>query len=160
MNRRGMTILELVIAGALLGTLLIVSLKMIGAVGDWRREADRRQLALFEVANLMERVAARPWSELTPEADDDVRLSDNIRQRLPGAELKIEVSDSPPERKPTSKRIAVSIRWRDRAGRMLPLVSITTWRFLGGEEKREEREEKREEGGKPHNVGVDAASTQ
>ncbi|MBU4273499.1 MAG: hypothetical protein KKA28_16690 [Planctomycetes bacterium] len=127
-----MTILELVVAGALLGTLLVVCLKMIGAVADWRRESDRRQLALFEAANLMERVADRPWDELTPEAVAAVRLPDNIRERLPGAELKIEVSDSPPERKPPSKRIAVSIRWRDRAGRMLPPVSIATWRFLGG----------------------------
>ncbi len=155
-----MTILELVIAGALLGTLLIVCLKMLGAVADWRRESDRRQLALFEVANVMERIASLPWDELTPEAVTAVRLPDNIRQRLPGAELKIEVSDSPPERKPPSKRIVVSIRRRDRAGRMLPPVGIATWRYLGGEEKREEREEKREEGGELHRVGVDAVPTQ
>lgn len=135
MNRRGMTILELVIAGALLGTLLIVCLKMLGAVGDWRHVADSRQLALFEVANVMERIASLPWDELTPEAAADVRLPDNIRRRLTGAELKIEVSDSPPERKPSSKRITVSIRWRDRAGRMLPPVGITTWRYLGTERR-------------------------
>lgn len=128
MKRRGFTMLEMIVAAALLGTLLVVSLNMLGAAADWRRAADRRQLALFEAGNIMERIAARPWDQLTDEALADVRLPERIGRRLPGAELKIEVTDSPPTEKPASKRIAVSIRWRDRAGTLLPPVGLTTWR--------------------------------
>ncbi len=149
MNRRGFTMLEMVVAAALLGTLLIVTLKMLGAVADWRRDADRRQLAVIEAANVMEWLSARPWDELTPEAVADVRLPESVTRQLPGAELKIEVVDSPAGEKPPAKRIAVSIRWRDRAGRMVQPVAVTMWRYLhdAGRAAGDEREEKREERG-------------
>ena len=63
MTRRGMTLLELVVAGALLGTLLVVCLQLLAATAAQRRAADQRQLAVLEVGNVMERLAARPWAD-------------------------------------------------------------------------------------------------
>ena len=68
MTRRGMTLLELAVAGTLLGTLLVVCLQLLQATAAQRRAADQRQLALLEVGNVLERLAARPWADLTPES--------------------------------------------------------------------------------------------
>ena len=45
MTRRGMTLLELAVAGTLLGTLLVVCLQLLQATAAQRRAADQRQLA-------------------------------------------------------------------------------------------------------------------
>ncbi|MBN1395390.1 MAG: type II secretion system protein [Pirellulales bacterium] len=129
MNRRGFTIIEMVVAAVLLGGLMIVSLEVLVAAARQRREADRRQTALFEVSNVVESLSARAWEELTPAAAAGVELPADVRRLLPGAELQIEIAASPPEERPPWKRIAVSLAWLDRAGRMLPPVSVATWRY-------------------------------
>jgi len=127
MRRRGMTLLELVVAGALLGTILVVCLQLLAATAEQRRAADQRQLAVLEVENAMERLAARPWDELTPQAVATPQLSPSVRGRLPGAELKVEVTASPAE--PLAKRIAILLRWQDRSGQFTQPVRIVTWRW-------------------------------
>jgi hypothetical protein len=122
-----MTLLELAVAGALLGTLLVVCLQLLQATAAQRRSADQRQLALIEVGNVLERLAARPWAELTPKSVANEKPSAWLGNRLRGAELKIEVTT--PAGEPDVKRIAVSLRWQDRNGRYLPPIGITTWRW-------------------------------
>jgi hypothetical protein len=131
MARRGIVLLEMAVAGALLGTLLFVCLQLLAATAAQRRAAEQRQLALFELENAMERVAARPWAELTPETVVAPPLSPSLRDRLPAAELKVEVTPASPE--PNAKRIAVSLRWQDRAGQFTEPVRIVTWRWKGKE---------------------------
>jgi type II secretory pathway pseudopilin PulG len=133
MVRRGMTLLELAVAGTLLGTLLVVCLQLLQATAAQRRAADQRQLALVEVGNVLERVAARRWADLTSESVAGEKPSAWLGDRLPGAELKIELSA--PSGEPVAKRIAVALRWRDRNGRYLPPVKITTWRYKIGDER-------------------------
>ena len=68
MKRRGTTILELAVAGALIGALLVVCLQLLAATAAGRRAADQQQCAILELDNVMERVVARPWAELTTAA--------------------------------------------------------------------------------------------
>lgn len=145
MNRRGMTMIELIVAGALLATLLVVCLKMFDAAADWRRECDRRRLARIECENVMERMAALPWDRLTPEMSAEQRLSENAIGMLPGAELKVEITDSPSEEKPAWKRIAVSVVRCDSIGEKMVPLTLTTWRYLPEEAKKVEEAEKAEE---------------
>jgi Tfp pilus assembly protein PilV len=121
-----MTLLELVVAAALLGTILIICLQLLAATAQQRRHADQRQLALVEVENTMERLAAWPWNELTPKTTAG-QLSPTVRSRLPGAELKVEVTTSSAE--PSAKRIAVTLRWQDHSGQFEKPVTIVTWRW-------------------------------
>jgi Tfp pilus assembly protein PilV len=136
MSRRGMTLMELAVAGVLLGTLLVVCLKLLVATAAVRKSVQQRQLAVIEVGNVMERLATRRWAELTPRAAAAVRLSATARQRLPGAELKVEVIDvaagwqAAPLPSPPAKRISVSLRWQDQTGQYLPPLTVTTWRYL------------------------------
>jgi hypothetical protein len=125
-----MTLIELAVAGVLLGTLLVLCLQLLMATATLRKTVDQRQLAVCEVGNLMERLAARPWGQLTPQNAAAEKISAAARQRLPGAELKVELSEQPAAADvPPAKRIAVSLRWQDSAGRMLPPVTLTTWRY-------------------------------
>ena len=127
MIRRGMTLLELAVAGALLGTLMVVCLQLLSATAEQRRAADQRQFALVEVEIAMERLAARPWAELTPQAVAPPSLSPSVQRRLPAAEWQIEVTL--PSGEPLAKRIAVSLRWQDHAGQFMQPVRIVTWRW-------------------------------
>ena len=122
-----MMFIELVVAGAIVGTLLVVCLQLLSAAAAQRRAADQRQCALVELGNVMEQIAARPWAELTTAALSHEKLSPSADGQLPGAELKIEVFTSADE--PGAKRITAALRWQDRSGQLLAPVTLTTWRY-------------------------------
>jgi hypothetical protein len=122
-----MTLVELAVAATMLGALLVVCLQLLAATAAQRRAIDQRQLAIFEVSNVLERIAARAWSDLTPEALAAEKPSAEAVEVLPEAELKVEVTT--PSAEPNAKRIAVSLRWQDRNSQFLPPVKISTWRY-------------------------------
>ena len=127
MTRRGMMMIELAVAGALVGTLLVVCLQLLSAALAQRRAADQRQCALLELGNVMEQVAARPWAELTTAVLSQEKLSQSANSQLPGAELKLEVSPLADES--NAKRITATLRWQDRSGQLLVPMTLTTWRY-------------------------------
>ncbi|MEN6448913.1 MAG: type II secretion system protein [Thermoguttaceae bacterium] len=149
MNRRGMTLIELIVAATILGTLLVVCLQLLTATAAMRRSLDQRQLATIELGNVLERLATRRWTELTPAAATAERVSESVAERLPKAELKVVLTEltepAPGDRAAHSqpapqsarsqpaplpaKRITASIRWQDSAGVYLPPVTVTTWRY-------------------------------
>lgn len=126
-TRRGMMMVELAVAGALVGTLLVVCLQLFSAAAAQRRVADQQQCALVELSNIMEQIAARPWSELTTAMLTQEKLPPMADSQLPGAELKIEVSLLPDE--PKAIRITATLRWKDRSGQLVAPVALTTWRY-------------------------------
>jgi Tfp pilus assembly protein PilE len=128
-TRRGATMLEMIVASALLGTLLVVTLQLCAATAAQRQAAARRQCASLELANVMERVAARPWSELNTAALAAEHVSPSAGAQLPGAELKIAVVT--PAGEPQAKRLTATVRWQDR-GRPPQLLRLTTWRYRNG----------------------------
>jgi hypothetical protein len=79
------------------------------------------------MANVMERIAARPWSELSTAALAKEKPSASAAHQLPGAELKIEIVPSAAE--PNAKRITATLRWQDRSGQPAAPVRISTWRY-------------------------------
>lgn len=155
MTRRGTTMVELLVAGVLLVALTAVCVQMLAVLAGHRRAVEQEQTAIREAANLMERLAAVPWDELTPEGVRDVRLSEEARRALPGGELEISVTSSkfgeplagervagdrvagversepPVAQVPGAKRILVSIRWQDRTGRFVRPVRLAAWRYGG-----------------------------
>ncbi len=125
--RRGMMLVELAVAGALVGTLLVVCLQLFSAAVAQRRAADLRQCALLELGNVMEHITARPWTKLTTALLSQEQLSPSAESQLPGAKLKIEVSTLAGE--PDAKRITAALRWQDRSGQLVAPVTLTTWRY-------------------------------
>lgn len=129
MTRRGMTVVELLFAGALLATLMAVCLEMLSAAAAQRRATEDRQTAIREAANLMERLGTVPFDRLTPEGVGAVQLSGEARRALPDGELQIQLSS--PSGEPDAKRIVVLLRWQDRTGRFLRPVRLVAWRYRG-----------------------------
>ena len=127
MTRRGMMMLEALVAGTLLGTLLVVCLQLLSAAAAQRHAADQRQCAILELANVMERVAARPWAELTTAAVTQEKLSPSALDQLPGAELKLQIYTDTTD--PDANRITATLRWQDRGGQLVAPIKLTTWRF-------------------------------
>jgi len=126
-HRRGMMMMELIAVCVLLGMLLAVCMQMVAAVASQHRAAERRQCAMLELGNIMERVAARPWNQLTAAALASERPAASAVDLLPEAELKMEVAALPNE--PNAKRITAVLRWRDRDGCPPSQTILTTYRY-------------------------------
>lgn len=121
-----MTLLETIVAAAMLTGMMTVCLQMLSVVAAQHRATETRQLAIREAANVMERLSAMPWDELTTETLEAEKLSESASRRLTGAELTIDVTESSDPL--DEKRIALSIRWKDRAGQFIRPVKLTAWR--------------------------------
>jgi hypothetical protein len=126
-TRRGTSILEVVVSGVLLVALMTVCLEFLRAAAAQRRAAQQRQTAIQEAANVMERLSARPWEELSPQGVAGLELSQPARDLLPAVKLAVEVT-SPPDQ-PGAKRIAVSVYWEDDAGEPVRPVCLIAWRY-------------------------------
>jgi hypothetical protein len=124
-GRRGLTTIEMVMATLVLGVAMTLTVQILGWVVRERRGADRRAIAVQEAANAMERLAAQPWDQLTPEAARAEPLSSEALRALPGAELNVMVSAEAD--KPGLKRIGVQLRWRGRASVYEAPVRLTSW---------------------------------
>ncbi|WP_406701009.1 hypothetical protein V5E97_19675 [Singulisphaera sp. Ch08] len=129
-RRRAFTMVEVAITSLLLVIAMTVTLQVLGWVATERRAVERRQCALSESANLMERLAARPWDELTADALKDVKLSESATRALPGAELSVAVADK--TESGGSKLLSLRLRWRNRAGGWEAPVRLSAWTYRSG----------------------------
>ena len=129
---RGFTLLECMVAGVLLAATAFLCLQTLAATTAARRVEGRRQTALFEASNLMERLAARPWAELTTEGVKGATLGEEARRTLPGARLDVRVDDETSE--PAAKRITVSITYDGPGGEPARPARLVAWRYRAAEE--------------------------
>ena len=108
-RRRAFTMVEVATTALLLAIAMSTTLHVLGWVAAERRRLDRREWAVQEVSNLMERLAARRWDDLNASAGKTSTLSATTREMLPGAELSVAVDAMNASE---SKRIAILLRWR------------------------------------------------
>ena len=127
-RRRGISLIELIAAAALLTVLLLVLAHVLALVSVQRRASDRRMLAVEEVANVMEQIAVREYEELLVDQPFEIPLSDAAQKSLPDAQLTIEISPTEMQ-PPTGKRITVELVWQNRAGQTNGPVRLTAWRY-------------------------------
>ncbi|MBI5760767.1 MAG: prepilin-type N-terminal cleavage/methylation domain-containing protein [Planctomycetales bacterium] len=126
-NRRGFSMMEIIVAAGLLGVVVLVTVPSLRWVSAGRRDAAQRQLASQELANVMERLLARESSALTPEGVATEELSAEAKAHLPGGALKVAVTvtdDSPP-----SKRVTAELRWNDATGQSMVPIRLTAWKY-------------------------------
>lgn len=119
-------LVELVIAAGMLAVILTLTVRVLGQVGQQRRAAERRQRALVEASNTMERITARPYDEMTPQGDGALKISPDTAAALPGAELNVDVRDESVSGG-SSRRVAVRLRWKNVAGQWEAPVRLVTW---------------------------------
>ncbi len=115
-----------------MGTVMVMiamslTVQVLGYVGSQRRVVEHRQRAVQEAANVLERITAHPYDEITAERARQLVLAPSARQALPGAELSVTVAEEVPGPGRAAKRIAVRLRWHGRSGEWESPVRLTTW---------------------------------
>lgn len=124
-QHRGLTIIEVTAAAAMLAVLLACSVQVMRALANQQRAAARRVMALQTVQAITEELANTPWDQLTPEAAGKLTIPEAAKLHLPGAALSATVAadDEPIE----SKRLSVELRWQTPNGQPSAPLRLTTW---------------------------------
>lgn len=125
--RDGTTLFEVVVAVTLLAAGLAMTGQVLYSTSLVRRENERRQCALQEAANALERLRGLPWSELAAEAPPQLALSDVAAERLPQARLSIQIRDE--VNAPAAKHLVVAVAWQLRNGQPASPVQLSSWRY-------------------------------
>jgi type II secretory pathway component PulJ len=126
-RRRGAILLEAIAAGALLAVMLALVLRAMSATAVERRRMEHRAIALQEVAGAMERAAALPAQEISPETLDRIGLSPKIDDLLPRPKLTWTVT--PDDSLAGAKHIRAVLTWQDRRGGRQADVHLDYWAF-------------------------------
>lgn len=124
-SRRGLMVLEVMLASLLLAAALVVLVPLLSTIGRTRLSAEKRIIGLAAAENVLEQVASRPWNELTAEAAAAVSLDQAVAAELPAAVLAVSVADAPGEL--PAKRIVITLSWRDVQGQPAAPIRLTGW---------------------------------
>ncbi|MDZ7617268.1 MAG: prepilin-type N-terminal cleavage/methylation domain-containing protein [Patescibacteria group bacterium] len=126
--RRGFSMVEVLAAVAVLTSLVATWLPLQHTVAKLRRASQWRQVAQFEAAGVLERLAAWPVTDLTLERTAAVDLSEDTRLALPNAQLHIDVQPAADD--PAGVRVAVQVTWSETSADQKPRqVELVAWRY-------------------------------
>ncbi len=127
--RRGFTLIEMAIGALLFAVVMSLTVQVLAWSASERRVSERRQRALYEATNILERLASLPKDDLSSESVKGAKLSDETRKALPGGELKVNYTEAVDG----LNRLTVEVHYLDRAG--LPVAPVRLVAFLAPREK-------------------------
>jgi Tfp pilus assembly protein PilE len=130
MTHRGTTLIEVTVALLVLSAAMLALVQMLSLATQQRRLTEARRIALEEVANQAERVAALPWEGVTADKLTTWEPSASLLAAIPHAKCQIAVSDEPGP--PAARRIHLEIAWTDSDGQPALPVGLTVWKFAEG----------------------------
>lgn len=124
-DRRGVTLLEAMVAAVLFVAGSSVVATMVVAAAQQRRGLENHRFAIQHAENLLARLAAQPFDSLTAERAEQIRLAAAEHPALNKDPLRVELTSEagPPE----SKRIVVLVAWRTGSGQPARSLRLTTW---------------------------------
>lgn len=129
--RRGSSLVEICVAAAMLAAGLSAVVATLGSVAHGRRAAEQRQIAIEEAENVLERLTAEPWADLSVERIEQLQTTSHIGTRLPAGQLTVKLVTTPGA--PDARRLDVEIRWRKSPGGSAAPVRLTTWIYGTGD---------------------------
>jgi hypothetical protein len=130
-GRRGGTIHEAMMATAIASVVLVSVTQLVAMIARKHLAYERRTLATLEAGNVMEQLMSWRWAELTPDKLAALRLSDECRQRLPDARLRVQTTTD--GQADGGRRIDVQIDWRNEANRQGEPIRLVAWRYRNEE---------------------------
>ena len=133
-RRRGYMLLEVAMAVALLLAAMTLAMRLDSWVGREQRTAGRRLWATQTLGNLSERVSALTEKELTADRVKALGADLGVVSVLPGAELSAEVEATKPPA-PAGKRVALTLRWKNRSGGWEAPARLTSWVYRKGDRR-------------------------
>jgi Tfp pilus assembly protein PilV len=128
-SRRGATMLEMIATAVILGTVMTVSLPMLKSITSERRAAVSHEQAIMAAANIMERVTAMPFLEITPQIAKRTQLPDWLTEQLNDPVLELQVETIPDESAPdeSAKLIRLKLEWQTSAGLKVAPIRLSAW---------------------------------
>jgi type II secretory pathway pseudopilin PulG len=120
------TLIEVIVAVTLLGAGLVLTCEVLHWTSLLRRENERRQCAMQEAANALERIRGWSWQELVAEQPPELALSESALRQLPQGDLQLEIAADPDDS--DARRIAVEVSWQLRDGQPAAPVRLIAWR--------------------------------
>jgi Tfp pilus assembly protein PilE len=133
-RRGGFGLIEMAIAGALIAVAMTVTVQVVGWIALERKAVERRERALLEADNILERVMAMPWNDLSTESAKRTTILPATSEFLRSPTLNVNVTAF--EDAPVHKKVVVEIRWLDRSGRPEAPVRLVAWAYRRGEAAR------------------------
>lgn len=130
MNRRGMTITEIVCAAVLTGIVLSSVVPGMYWIQRQNQAASQHLDAIAAVNNVLDAVTAAGFDEATPEALATIEVPDWIARQLTEPELVVTSTDSD-----GGKRITAELSWLATNSVAREKVSLHAWVFDGGPAK-------------------------
>lgn len=122
--RRGILLLEITVAVAMLASLLIIVNKMMVQLHQQTAAIDRERLAQQTVENLLEELTSKNWSSVNVSDIDTLSIPESTRQRLSNATIEGDIveRDDPV----ASKRVTLRLRWFGESN-VARTLSLTAW---------------------------------
>jgi hypothetical protein len=125
-KRRAYMLVEILMAGVLVGLSMAMTVKLLSTTVNQRRLAERRGWAIQESANVMERLTALPFPLLnTASARKEAKLSASAEAVLPGGRVEVEVREV--DDGVAMKRIHVDVIWHGPSKLSEPPVRLTSF---------------------------------
>ena len=124
--RCGASLIELTVAAMVMGTVFALLGPMLTSIREERRLAGERQLGVSELANCAERLALRPWSEVTTAGLANLELTEAASRTLSDPQLSVTVVE---ESEPPARRVTLEVTWRDRGERRVQPLRLVVWRY-------------------------------
>ncbi len=133
-SRSGATLIEIAAAALLLAVAMGVSVQVLAWAAAQRRDAETRRNVQQELSNVMERITARPWREITADVVASAKLTPTTADVVDAARLTGDVRVDPAD--PDAKQIRLEAHWRGRSGNRESTVRLTAWvyRRPGGDQ--------------------------
>jgi uncharacterized protein (DUF58 family) len=125
--RRGVIMVEVIVGCALVAVLLALCVQLLSVTALERRGVERRAIALEQAANLIERVSAMPFEQITPQRLGEIKLAEEVEAILPKAAVTWSVADEPGD--VPAKRVRVEIAWTGLGGRAESPARLTYWAY-------------------------------
>ena len=126
--RRGMTLLETMVALFIVSAVLLAILQLVSVTANQRRTLEERRIALQEVANQAERIAMLPWERTAPDEMKEWQPTDGLLDVSPQAKCAITVTaESGP---PLARKIRLTVTETSAANDSIELAAITIWKFV------------------------------
>jgi hypothetical protein len=124
-SRRGLFLVDAVFGLVLIAATGLLIGAMLANLARLRHATDVRQAALHATANVLEHLAAEPWTRLEP-GRRDLELPPEIATVLPGATIEARITDSDDASIHGLRKIEVELRWPESATTPRP-IRLTTW---------------------------------
>ena len=135
-KRSGFTIAETAVAIAILGIALGVGLQIMATTAAAEARFQRRQLAIQETQNQLERIETLAWEELTDEVSKSIVLSDVAQEQLKSPEVTVQIDEEKKtEETPEAKRVVVALTWQEPNLEKPSTVQLVTWRYFDHNQK-------------------------